>query len=163
MAKLNLKFWRPNNKNTGSAAFVEYDSDRRSLYLSFIAQSSVEEGKKFNNKDKINAKLGLSDIGEILSVINKRTEALGTKTEKDGKTYFSGLIHKQLNTNNSSIIGLSSSNGVYYLSLSAIRDGSQPHRLSVSLSNGDMENLKVFLTHILVDMFKENTNAPAAN
>lgn len=150
MTDRQLAFWRPNQKNTGSVAFLE--SNIRGVFLSFMPQGNVN-GKKFDKSKKINAALGIEDIGEMLAVINGRTEGLGKKTDKG----FSGLIHKIQGSNNSSIIGFSPSENGYYLSLSAVRDGGSPQRLSVSLGAGNMETLGVFLRTILVDLLERET------
>lgn len=146
MAK-RLSFWRPNSNGTGAAGFLEFNG--KDVWLSFMPQGGTD-GKKFDKNKKINAKLGITDIGEMLAVINGRKEGLGQKNDKG---YFSGLIHKIRDSKNSSIIGLSPTGSTYYLTLSAVRDGKENQRLSVGLSGGDMEVLGAFLRTVLVELF----------
>lgn len=162
MSKKQISFWRPQTSGKGCVAFVEFNQEQKTLWLSFVPQGG-ENGKKFNHDKKINAKLGLTDIGEILSVLTGRTEGLGNKSEKDGKTYFSGLIHKIKDSKNSSIIGLAPSNGQYYFSLSATREGSEPQRFSVGLSSGDQENLITFLRNVSLELFTSESPQPENN
>jgi hypothetical protein len=145
MAKRRIGFWRP-YQGKGNAAIVDYNEEKSTLWLTFIPEGP--EG--FDSKRSIVAKLGVQDIGEILAVITGRREGLGVKNEKN---YFSGLIHKMRDSQDSSIIYLNPTEKGYSLALGVKRGGAeQATRMSVGLNTGDMENLRVFLEWVLPQM-----------
>ncbi len=148
-----IGFWRP-YQGKGAAAMLEFSTNRNCFFLSIMPEGG-QNGKKFDADKRINCKLGLQDVGAILSVINGRAEGLGTK---DAKGYFSGLVHKIEGNDEVKYINLApNEKGQYFLGISSKKGQDAAVRLSVSMGAGDMELTRQFLNTYLPSMFTENT------
>ena len=139
--------WKPNREKKGNAAIIEYSIEKGCFFLRMLPESG-QESPKFDNSKAITAKLGISDVGEIIAVLTGRREALGHKDEKTG--YWSGLYHE--NANGSSSINLSPGTAGMILGLSVKKDG-PPTRYSVGVTPGEQEVLRVFFEKYLGEMF----------
>lgn len=147
-----ISFWRPNREGKGSMASLEYSWDKRCFFLNMMPQKpSTGENNEFDQTKKIVAKLNANDVGEILAVLSGRTVALGKKNDQN---HYSGLYHE--NATGSAIITLSPTNtdrGGYYLGLSVSKEKTVVGRLSVGISDGEVEQLLVFLRKFLGELF----------
>lgn len=143
MNRLEYTMFRPNKDGKGAGAVLNFNPETGDAYLSMMPQNGE---KSFDSQAKLNAKLGQNDIGEILAVLTGRTNGLGT--EKDGK--WSGLLHTSgQNKERITVIGLSPYQGRLYLSVSVkVNKTADATRLSVGLSHGDEQNLRLFFEEI---------------
>lgn len=143
-----VNFWKPNSKNEGAAAFFNYSEGSNCVFLKMMPQASDGSDSKFDSSRSLNVKLGQSDIGELLAVIMCRKDGAGNKKENK----WSGLYHE--GKTGSSVIGFSrADNGNVFLSISYKADGSDAVRLSIPMTLGELECLRVFLEKYLSKMF----------
>lgn len=142
-----LAFWKPRQNGDGAGAVFDFNNEQQNLYLSFIPQKGE---KNFDYQSRINAKLNQSDLGEMLVVLRGRRAGMGK--EQDGK--FSGLFHRSGNGKDNSVIQLTQieNRPGYYFGLSVSRDGNQT-RYTIGLSEGESEQMRVFLESVLTEMF----------
>lgn len=149
-----LAFWKPNQSKKGTAALFQFQPKKgdkeASFWLNMVPESGNDNGPKFNQDGKLVAKLGMTDIGELLACLSGRNGGLGR--QKDGK--WSGLYHQ--NASGNTVIKLDpneSNQGHYYLSVSVKKEGGNEGRLSISLTPSDQELLMVFFRTYLPQMF----------
>lgn len=154
--RFEFTLWKPNKDGKGAAAIFQFsparDDKEASFWLTMMPETGNESGPKFDKDKSLRAKLGSTDIGEILAVIRGRTKGLGKKNESG---YWSGLFHKNA-SGDSTVITLNQGNtegGNYFLGLSADRGGTKT-RLSISVTPGEMELLGEFCSCYLPDMFR---------
>lgn len=112
-SKLSYSIWRPNKSGNGFAATFDY-SDKNRCWFAALAPQSGDGERSFDFSKKITAKLGLSDIGAMLSVLLGRTQTVGEKglfhtSNKDSKD--STIIHLQANENGGFAFSLSQKRG----------------------------------------------------
>ena len=152
--KHSVSFWKPKKSNDGAAAIFEFSAARGDrdacFFVRMMPQNGTGNGAKFLSDKAINVKLGLNDVGEMLSVLSGRTAGLGQKNDKG---YWSGLYHDSPNGN--SVITLNRGNTespVMFFGLSVKRESSEG-RFNISLTPGEQEILRAFLTHYLPQLF----------
>jgi hypothetical protein len=152
--KYELKFWRPNGKNTGAAAIFDYKPGADAVWLSMAPQNASGEG--FDFKKKISTKLNVFEIAQLLAVSSGRIDALG---DKNTNGYYSGLLHQIKGQTNSTIIGLAPAKDkeqevTRFLSVSATREQDKT-RLSVGLGIGELVALAEFCRFIIPQMLMQ--------
>lgn len=142
MSKKVLNFWKARKEGGGAALFFEYKTDsNRSCFVSMMPQGGSR--KEWSKDKRINVKLGLSDIGALLAVINGATNGCGTlKGDR-----WSGLYHESPNGGNSSIqFHIYEKTGGFIFGLSRQgQQGADVERLSVGLTIQEVQLLRVFL------------------
>jgi len=144
----SLSFWKARKDGNGSSAHLDFNLDKKSIFLSFMPQKGTDE-RNFDKDKKITSKLNLQDVGEMLAVCRRHIDGVG---RKEGDKY-KGLFHSSPNENDNSIIGFEKWKDIgYYLSLSVKRNGNS-QRESVLLSYGEVEQLHLFLVKCGMEMF----------
>jgi hypothetical protein len=152
--RFELSFWKPNREGNGAAAFLQFSPAREgreaSFWLTMMPESGSDTGPKFDKSKSLSAKLGLTDVGEILAVCTGRSPGLGKKNDKG---YWSGLFHKSGETNSTVItLNQGSAGDNLFFGISTDREGNK-NRLFVSITAGEREQIRVFLEHYLPDLF----------
>lgn len=143
-----VNFWKPNSKNEGAAAFFNYSAPNNCVFLKMMPQAADGSDNKFDKTRSLNVKLGQTDLGELLAVMMCRKDGAGNKKENK----WSGLYHE--GKTGSSVIGFSrADNGNVFLSISYKTEGSDAVRLSIPLTLGELECLRVFVETSLAKMF----------
>lgn len=148
-----LTFWKPTKAKTGSAAIFQFthkNGDKEaSFWLNVMPESGNETGPKFNKEGQLTAKLGITDMGEILACLSGRNGGLGRPKDNG----WSGLYHQ--NATGNTVIALNPNDkapGHYWLNISVQRDGASK-KLAIGLTPGDQELLLVFIRTYLPQMF----------
>jgi hypothetical protein len=143
----DLAFWKP-YQGKGAALIFEYSPQKNTFFMQMLPEKpeNTEDSKKYDKDRRISAKLGLSDLGEILAVIKGRKGGAGTEAE--GK--FKGLYHK--NQNGNTIIGFDRTDKGIRTGLSVKSDKIEL-RLNVNLSVGEATLLENFIETYLPYMF----------
>lgn len=168
--KYSVPFWRAKADNTGTACIVEYTEGSGAVWLNFASQTG-EKTFDWTREGKLTAKLNATELGFIVAVCRGSIEGLGKKTDKG----FSGLVHKTNDGQDTAIISLSpAASGdptTRFLGLSTDRGGNK-RRMSVALTTGDLENLRILCERAMFDMMLqeayqggngESQSAPAAS
>ena len=152
--KHTLEFWKPNSSKKGAVAIFEFSPKKgekeASFWLNMMPESGQDTGPKFNKEGKLTAKLGITDIGELLACLSGRNGGLGR--QKDGK--WSGIYHS--NANGNTVINLNpnaQNQGHYWLELSVKRGNDTPTKLAIGFTPSDQELLLVFMRTYLPQMF----------
>ncbi len=137
-----VALWKPNKEGKGNAAIFEYSGEKASVFVTMMPQVPGEQ-RRFDQAKKVNLKLGPSDIGEILAVLNGRIEGIGRKNDAG---FWSGLHHESP----SGVTKISLSKGDYGLVFRVASErGEVKTANSVGISTGEAEQLKVFLSQCL--------------
>ena len=142
---------RPNKKNP--------DVDDVNLYVELAPQSGEnangdytfdwkkwDENRQALPSKSLSAKLGLSDIGEILGVLNGGSKAVG----KDGK----GIYHTPPGTEDSNIIYFSQGDYGYNMKLSHKTKAGDRHEVNHFISFSEGEVLRTLLNSAVLQMTK---------
>lgn len=143
-----VTIWRPNGKNTGAAAILQYKPGSDAVWLSMAPQNASGEG--FDFKSKISTKLNVFEMGQILAVVENNIPGLG---EKQNSGYYSGLVHQIKGQTDSTIIGLAPAKDkeneiTRFLSVSATR-GEDKNRYSVGLGIGEQMAIRAFCQTVM--------------
>lgn len=170
MSNRKLSFWKPRKDGGGSAVFFEFKPD--SCFVVMMPQGA--SSKDWNREGRINVKLGLTDVGALLAVLNNYMDGLGTFTPgKDGKDgRWSGLYHDSQNGGNSSIqLYRYDKTGDFIFGLSRQKTkGGQVESYSVRITFPEAQLMRVILEDmarsLMVDTYQgndENTNREPVN
>lgn len=141
-----VAFWKPYD-GKGAVAFIEFNPKNGNFFV-MMAPERAEAPKTFNMVDgKINFKLGLTDIGEILAVTRGMKDGAGV--EKNGK--FS-LYHE--NDTGSTVLTFNKNDrsGVS-MGLSTKRGEDAPYRIGLNLTLAEVVLVEQFLVHYLPNLF----------
>jgi hypothetical protein len=150
----NYRIYRPNASNTGSAtewqlSFKENEKyDQYQFFLVGARQTGTDENgnAKFAWKEgQINAKLGELDLGEIIAVLDRRKESVGTN---------GSLFHSTPGGGNKVIGFKRGDKGGFYLTMSAQdKDKNASGKVSQVLSDADGAVLSVLLKKAIERMY----------
>lgn len=148
-----FRIYRLNKNNNGAAiAFqLSYKKDNEfDKYQAFlIGANQLGEADKngnaqFNWKDgAITVKLGENDLGELLSVLEGRKDAVGTN----------GSLFHQTPSGGSKVINFSHGEKGYTLSISSKDKEGQVKKVFINLSDGEASLLSVLLKRSVEKMF----------
>lgn len=155
-AKRQVAFWKP-YKGTGAAMTIEC-SWKESGPLCFLSVMPESGERKFDSKKKITTKLGLSDLGEILTVLRNIKQGVGPQ---DGDRY-KGLYHQSTNANTVINFTTKDKGDGYYLNVSTKKDNNQ-NKLGLSLTLGEGEVLRIFIEEVIKDLFVDTYKSVPAN
>jgi len=148
-----IAFWKP-FQGKGAAATLEYSYEKACFFLMIMPENPDGSDRKFNPDAKITAKIGLTDVGEMIAVLRGYTGGLG-KQEGDK---WKGLFHK--NTNGNTIINLFRTDTGYRIGMSA-KHGSEPQTsYSMGLTIGEGVQMELFLTDPSSPIFAEKQDQP---
>lgn len=139
--------WKPKKDGKGAAAIFEFSPQKNAFFATMMPQKSGDENaRSFDNEAKILAKLGLSDIGEILRVLTGKAEGLGTKKDK----YWTGLYHQNANGNCSINLSRGDYGLIFRISVSR---GDDNVAYSVGVTEGEANILEMFLRTYAPNLF----------
>lgn len=157
-SKPEISIWKPRKDGKGSATIFGYSDQKHCFFVTTMPQADGDENsRKFNKDAAITAKLGVADIGALLTVLNRNAQGVGKPPEKEDG-FWGGLYHKS--PAGSTTIGLSHSEkyGLQFR-LSADRNGNKA-AYNTPLTDAEAEVLKVFFSHYLIDMlYNRSDNA----
>lgn len=147
-----FRSYHPREKGDGCVAEFNYSVKNNCIYLMMAPQVGTEN--KFDYDKKLTAMLGLTDLGELLTVVCGRKGGAGSK---DGDKY-KGLYHS--NKTGSAIIQFYKSDYGYNLGLSVDKNGVKS-RCSMILTPAEGELLRVFIENNIGQMFLDNQEQPS--
>lgn len=141
--------YRANKSNTGAATSIEFNTDKKMLFLVSAKQIGTDEKGNANfgwsdPKTAITVKMGLPDIGEFLTILN------GVKPKiAEGK----GLFHE--NPKGNTIVNLETytkdNRTAYSFKVSSKRDGVTT-QIQHMISLGEGQVIKVILQEAILAM-----------
>jgi hypothetical protein len=149
--RYRLNFWKPNKGGNGAAALFEFNADRgggnNGVFFTMIPQSG-ESLRSFDSSRRLRPmKLGLNDIGEILTVLLGIQEGLGKLDAESGR--YSGLFHNTPGGGNSVFsLSYNPDRNSYWIG-SSIQGGEGEGRYMVGMTLGEAQQLRVFLESAL--------------
>ena len=140
--------YKGNSKGSGAAASFTFNTDTKDVYLEIVKQTSWNESSKtasFKDGDKKILKLGVSEVGQILEVINSN----GVRTYS--------TVHKNTYDENKTTSikfngygeGLSAGNPSGY----AFSTSAGESKFSISFTIGEAEVIRLFLSAAVVASF----------
>ena len=127
------------------------------VFLSSMAEKP--EGESFDSSTKINFKLGINDISDILAFAEGRKDGLGTYKEDTKK--WSGLFHKTDNGNSSLSIEPAQDGKSFSIRLSSKPKTGELTAHNIRLSISDLNLIRHYLTAALPEMFADRYGAEA--
>ncbi len=89
--------YKPRKDGGGCASSWELDLKKGCVWMAMAPQIGKMEGDdnaKFDWKNKRQIKLGLADIGELVSVLQRRQDGAGPPSNREGSSKHRGLYHK---------------------------------------------------------------------
>jgi len=138
----SFKLYKAKRDGYGVASQFDFSKDKKAVFIEMANQAGKMDTRgaaKFDWKNKISFKLDLADVGEVLSVLARRQNGVGT--QKDGK--HTGLYHQ--NQNGDSVLYFTARNdGGFYIGLSVRRDDTK-RQLKHYISNGEAMVLETLL------------------
>lgn len=151
--RYSLNFWKP-YQGKGAAALLDFNPQKGKFFITMMPEKPGD-GREFDSSRRITSTLGLTDVGEFLLVLNGRADGVGPK---DGEKY-KGLFHKN-QRGNTAINFAAKENGGFWFGVSSKVDNNEAVRYNVSLTNGESEQLKLFLTNPLHPIFAQPDERP---
>jgi hypothetical protein len=141
----NFKIYRAKPDGNGVATQFCFAKEKESIFIEMAKQLSGKDDNEnaiFDWKNKIIFKLGMTDIGEILSVLQNIKLGVGPK-DKDSENY-KGLFHS--NDKGNSILKFEKNKyGGFYIGLSVKKEGLDPVNLKHTISSGEATILNILL------------------
>lgn len=138
-----FSLYRANKKGDGTACQFNVRPDIESVFLQMASQTNkmTDSGHATFDWEESKAifKMGISDISEVLCVLEGRKQKVGAQ---DGK--YAGSLFHQNSDGNSSLAFEKSDKGGFYMSLS-IKKGSDLKRYGQYLSEAEGKCLSVLL------------------
>lgn len=145
--KEEFQLWKPKKDGKGAAAIFSYSPDKNAIFVTMMPQKAGDDNSRsFDNEARINVKLGLNDVGEILRVLTGKAEGLGTKKDK----YWSGLYHQNANGNSSINLSRGDYGLIFRISVSR---GDDNKAYNVGVTEGEANILEMFLRTYAPRMF----------
>ena len=159
------RVYKPNKNSTGAASRLEMktvitergDVEIRDVQLFWVASPQTgtdEKGqasfawREQDDKKSVTLKLGESDVGELLAVLNNEKEEAG---QSGGK--FSGIYHQ--NPNGSTTFSFKKAEGKgYYIRLAKKPNGGELTEVKHTLSFGEAQILKVLLERAVIEKYQ---------
>lgn len=166
MPSKEYRVYKPNKNNNGSALKIQYkmkpkqgkDYSEGMLFLEIAVQTGTDENgnasfdwamaEGYKGKS-VTMKLGLTDIGELLLVLNGKKEYAGPPA-KPGQKSGMGLFHQ--NKNGNTVLKFGKIPNGYAAQLST----SKEHSFRISVSDGEAEILKVLLEQAILLIHRWN-------
>ena len=147
-----LDFWKATKENKGSALIFN-TNEEGSTFVQMFPQTGE---KQFNYEARINASLGLADLGAIMAVLRSEIQGLGKPTTTDGKTTYGGLVHSRDNGALMTFINMSYlDDGRLIFGLSAKNNG-ETRRYSVGIGPADKYQLVGFVQEAIIEALRRN-------
>jgi hypothetical protein len=154
-----FRIYKPRKENGSAASFqvslkeTTKGYPKLMLFVMVAPQTGLVDGNAafaWKEPDKlITAQLGDPDIGEMLLVLNGAKDFAGPPG-KDGKPP-AGLYHR--NPRGNTIVKFEYTDKGLFLSLSSQRDGKSANRVSVAISPGEAEILKILLNQFVCEKY----------
>jgi hypothetical protein len=143
------RIYKPNPNNNGAASYWQLsykDQDRYNPYKVFLVVAkqikSDNDNAKFDWDNGINVKLEENDLGEIIAVLDKRKESLGSK---------GSLFHKTPSGGNK-VISLDKTDAGYSLKVSSQDQDKNTKQVFHSISIGEAAVLSTLLKQAIIVM-----------
>ena len=155
-----ISFYKPNKKNSGAACSLSWNAKESAVYISMIKQHSWNDAKRngsfkenFNNPNaKLNFKLSIAEVAEIINTIERRTEFSGYHGSPNQIVKFT---FKPGFNPDKTFRGLS-----FSVTKESKEDSTDKISILLGFNNGDLimirEFLKVCLTKHCENSIKEN-------
>ncbi len=149
----SFQLYKPRKDNSGHASQWCFSPDKTSVFLEFSKQKLDDSGK-FDWDNKCVMKLGVFDIGEILSVLNKNQDGVGM-LDRDGKR--KGLFHK--NPKGTTILTFQylEEYKAFGIRLNQKFNDSKLQVLKHTITFGEAEILKIFLQQCIEILYGQET------
>ncbi|HOB72949.1 MAG TPA: hypothetical protein PKG54_00350 [Phycisphaerae bacterium] len=139
-----FQIYKPRREGGGCASGWELNADKEAVFLDVAAQIGQMEGEtnaRFDWANKLTMKLGVTDIGELLAVLERRQKGIGPS--KDGR--HRGLFHKTAAGTTTLIFEESLQQPGWHLRIGVQKAGGEVQNLSHSISPGEGATLLVLL------------------
>jgi len=148
----NFVIYKARNNNDGAASQWNLSSSKDSVFLEMSNQKGFDDNKnpKFDWGNKIRFKLGVSDIGEILSVLRGSQRAVGPFDS--AKQKHKGLFHSNQHGNSILYLGLDGNNN-YKIYLSA-KIGDDKTTVQHTISRGEASILETLLCQAVLAIYR---------
>lgn len=150
----NFVLYKARNNGSGAASQFSLSGKKDSVFLEMANQTGKDNNgnASFDWGNKIRFKLGISDIGEVLSVLVGLQKGVGQYDSEREK--FKGLYHSNKSGNAILYFGKDES-GRFGICLSVKKDGDQT-RVQHSMTKGEACVLAVLLRHAVKVMYGWN-------
>lgn len=138
-----FQIYKPRRDGGGCASGWELGSKKDAVFLAVAGQIGKMEGEdnaKFDWANKLQMKLGVTDIGEIVACLERRQKGIGPL--KDGK--HRGLFHKNA-SGTATLLFEEGQSGGWYMKIGIQRTGGTVQNLTHSLTFGEGATLLVLL------------------
>jgi hypothetical protein len=147
-----LDFWKATKENKG-AALIFNTNEEGSTFVQMFPQTGE---KQFNYDARINASLGLADLGAIMAVLRSEIQGLGKPTTTDGKTTYGGLVHSRDNGALMTFINMYyMDDGRLVFGLSAKNNG-ETRRYTAGIGPADKYQLVGFVQEAIIEALRRN-------
>lgn len=138
-----FSLYKARKDGIGVASQFKINANKRAVFLEAAQQTEAIDkhgNAKFDWKNKVCFKLGISDIGEILAVLHNMKQGVGQL--KNGN--YTGLYHQT--SDGDAVLNFRRKNDKngFYMSLS-VRRGDQQKKIQHSISYGEGISLSVLL------------------
>ncbi len=149
----NLMFYKAKKDGKGAASQWSLSSERNSVFLEMTNQVDFDDNKnaKFDWDNKIRFKLGVCDIGEIISVLVNMQQGVGPLDVT--KNRHKGLYHSNEKGNAILYFGKDKKNEIFRIQLSVKRDGKQTV-VKHAISKGEVCILNTLLCRAIEVMYR---------
>jgi hypothetical protein len=156
----SYKIYKAKPDGSGAASQFEFSKDKGCVFFEIAAQLPTKDengNATFNWKKKLVFKLGVTDMGELLSVLDGVKNGAGPK-EKDNDKY-KGLFHSNKDGN----AVLKFEKGMYagyYIGLSVKKGTDASINFKHAISDGEAVVLSILLTEAIKGLFDWHVRQP---
>jgi len=152
-----FKLYKPRNGGGGCASSWDFSTKHQCVFVEMAKQNTTNDDNgnaTFDWKSPIRVKLGVSDIGEIMSVLEKRQNGVGVLSNTHSK--HKGLFHR--NDKGNAVLSFETGQTTgYNLRISSKKnDDKDPVVFSHSITNGEACVLLSLLRAAVVSIYKWN-------
>ena len=136
--------YKPRRDGGGCASGWELNAEKEAVFLEVAAQVGTMQGEdnaRFDWPNKLIMKLGVTDIGEILALLERRQKGIGP--QKDGR--HRGLFHKTAAGSTTLSFEESQQQPGWHLRIGVQKTGSDVQSHSHSITPGEGATLLVLM------------------
>lgn len=157
MTRTQLPIFRPYQGKGAAFIFNTSVSSAGQFNVFLSSMAEKPEGESFDSSTKINFKLGINDVSDILAFAEGRKDGLGVYKEDTKK--WGGLFHKTDNGNSSLSIEPSQDGKSFSIRLSSKPKTGNLTAHNIRLSIADLNLIRHYLTLALPEMFADRYGA----
>jgi hypothetical protein len=139
-----FQIYKPRRDGGGCASGWELNAEKEAVFLEMAAQIGKMEGDenaRFDWPNKLVMKLGVTDIGEIIAVLERRQKGIGP--QKEGR--HRGLFHQTAGGSTTLAFEESKQQAGWHLRIGVQKTGADVQNLSHSITPGEGATLLVLL------------------